>query len=226
MLHGGLRNGLRHRPVGQPVELVDAKTQRDTLKFLNDRVFGPNAFSFDPELLLKLAPGRWNHWDSDSYDYYQEYPIHDKISGVQEWALFHVMSPMTIRRIYDASMKVEPGEDFLDVPELVNSVTDAVWAELDQDATAQMNGHSAPLISSVRRTLQRNQLMMLERTVMSDPVFFFPADAVAVARMALSNLHDRIEKRLESGGLDDFSEAHLVDSKTRIERALEAGYEL
>ncbi|MCA9253332.1 MAG: zinc-dependent metalloprotease [Phycisphaerales bacterium] len=210
----------------QPVELVDAKTQRDTLKFLNDRVFGPNAFSFDPELLLKLAPGRWNHWDSDSYDYYQEYPIHDKISGVQEWALFHVMSPMTIRRIYDASMKVEPGEDFLDVPELVNSVTDAVWAELDQDATAQMNGHSAPLISSVRRTLQRNQLMMLERTVMSDPGFFFPADAVAVARMALSNLHDRIEKRLEAGGLDDFSEAHLVDSKTRIERALEAGYEL
>ncbi len=210
----------------QPVELVDAQTQRKTLEFLNERVFGPNAFAFDPDLLLKLAPGRWNHWDTDSYDYYQEYPIHDKISNVQSWALFHVMSPMTIRRIYDAGLKAAPGEDFLGVPELMTSVTESIWAEVDQDGASQMNGNSAPLISSIRRTLQRNQLMMLERTVMSNPGYSFPADAVAVARMTLGNLRDRIEKRLEAGGLDDYTQAHLLDSKTRIERALEAGYEL
>ncbi|NOX60086.1 MAG: DUF5117 domain-containing protein [Planctomycetes bacterium] len=209
-----------------PVEIVDAKAQRESLAFLNERVFGASAFQFDPELLLKLAPGRWNHWDTDSFDFFQEYPIHDRISSVQSWALFHLMSPMTVRRIYDSSLKVPAGDDFLDVPELMESVASTIWSELEGSSGNKMNGKNAPLISSVRRTLQRNHLMMLEWTVMSSPGFMFPADAVAVARIVLSDLQTRINARLDAGGLDTYSEAHLRDSGTRIKRALDAGYEL
>lgn len=54
-----------------------------------------------------------------------------------------------------------------------------------------------------------------------------PADARSVARMMLSDLHDRIERRLTPpSDFDTYTEAHLREVKVRIEKTLEAGLSL
>ena len=55
-----------------------------------------------------------------------------------------------------------------------------------------------------------------------------PADAHAVVRMTMSDLSQRIGSVLEKNGanLDDFSRAHLDDAKNRIDKALDADFNL
>jgi hypothetical protein len=209
-----------------PVAIVPARKQRDALEFLNKRVFGPDALTFAPELINKLAPGRWGHWDSDAWDDEQEYPIHERIAAVQYWALFHVTNPVTVRRVYDEELKVPAGEDALGVAELIGAVAKSVWAEVQTPPTSGNFTTRSPYINSVRRGLQRQHVQLLSRMVMSPEDGPYPADAIAVARLSLNELAGHIDDTLKAGKLDDFSKAHLQDARVRITKALEAGYEL
>ncbi|UCG15688.1 MAG: zinc-dependent metalloprotease [Phycisphaerales bacterium] len=211
-----------------PFEMVPVAKQREALDFIVDNVFSDRAFQFDPEVLNKLAPGRWRHWDSDAYDSQQAYPIHDRIAAIQYWSLFHVANPFTITRIYDAELKTPPEQDVLTVPELTRRVTRAIWSELDSVDDSNTWTDRKPLISSLRRGLQRRHQEVLTRIVLDRPGRLMPADAHAVMRMTLSDLSQRIGSVLENKGanLDDFSRAHLDDAKNRIDKALDADFSL
>jgi hypothetical protein len=54
------------------------------------------------------------------------------------------------------------------------------------------------------------------------------ADAGSIVRMELRDLSERIDGELKSNGsrLDTYTQAHLEDTKSRIDRALDAGYAL
>jgi hypothetical protein len=209
-----------------PVEIVPVEQQRAALDFITQRVFSDTAFMFDPELLNMLAPGRWHHWGSDASDITQEYPVHSRIAGVQFWALFHMTNPMTIGRVYDAELKIPADQDALTVATLLSEVTNSIWSELDKDGGARTFTNRQPYISSIRRGLQRNHLNVMIRMVLSTSDSSYPPDAIALARMMLGDLGKKMESTLKRGRLDDFSRAHLIDAKTRIEKALDAGYEL
>ncbi len=208
------------------VEIVPVERQRAALDFLASKVFSGESFDFPPELLNRLAPGRWHHWDSESSDSVQEFPIHDRVAAIQYWALFHLTNPFTIARVHDAELKVPNDQDAFTVGELLGKTTKAIWSEAEQQSVPIESTDRRPLISSVRRNLQRKHLQLLTRIVLSQPGNLVPADAVSIARMVMSELHEKLQAMASNEKIDDASRAHLVDSAARIGKALEAGYDL
>ncbi len=212
-----------------PIQIVPVAKQREALDFLVNNVFSDDAFQFDPELLNKLGPGRWGHWDTDDYDGMREYPLHDRIAATQRMALFHVMNPFTMNRVYDAELKVPADQDAMTVAELVTKTTAAIWSELAQPIGSKRHSNRKPMISSVRRTLQRSHLNTMINTVLARPGRMMSADAHAIVRMSLKGLSQKIESVLKAGGngkLDAFTQAHLDEAKARIDKALDADYRL
>lgn len=205
-----------------PVVVVPAKEQREALKFVCENVFSEDSYKIDPELLSHLAPGRYGHWDSDEYDFFVDFNVHDFVAGAQFQVLSTMMNPFTIGRIHDNQVKFSNGDDVYSLAEHINSITDAIWSELDD--SSREGTEAKPYINSFRRNLQRNHVQQLLDNVLSDPGGFIPADANAISRLALSNLSKKIDSVLKSGNVEVSSQAHLTDVKTRIDKALEANY--
>jgi len=221
-LHRDFRGDPNARP---PIEIVPVAQQQAALDFVNRRVFAANAFEFDPGLLNHLAPGRWRHWGSDAYDAQEDYPLHDRVLAVQYWVLFHITNPVTVRRVYDAELKVPAGEDALTLNDLLTDVTNSIWSDLDVNCGKQCTPRT-PFLQSIRRNLQREHVRTLSRIVLSQENGEYPADAIAVARMTLTKLQERLSERAGDKYLDPATRAHFVDTQARISKALDAGYEL
>jgi hypothetical protein len=212
-----------------PIVIVDAKKQREALDFLTDTILSDRDFQFDPTLLNRLAAGRWMHWESDDSDSQLDYPIHDRIAGIQSGALFYLLNPFTLNRIYDAEVKVDTTSEAITVPELIGRIQSAVWSELDGKVSSKKHTARQPFVSSIRRGLQRQELQMMLNIVLSRPGSMMPADITAVVSLELRNLSGKIGTILDSEGaarLDDFTRAHLDEAKSRIDRALAAKYQL
>jgi hypothetical protein len=211
-----------------PIEVVPAAKQREALDFLAETVLSDKDFHFPPDLLSKLAAGRWRHWGSDAMDSQLDFPLHDRIAGVQWLTLFQLLNPFTMNRIYDAELKVSADEDTVTVPEVMNKLVSSIWSELDAKGSTDGGSDRKPMISSVRRSLQRQHLQMMTTIILAERGDGIAADVQAVAALTLKELSERIGPVLDDGTkkLDDFTRAHLDESKSRIDRALDAKYEL
>ncbi|NIV20432.1 MAG: hypothetical protein GWN54_07370, partial [Gammaproteobacteria bacterium] len=55
-----------------------------------------------------------------------------------------------------------------------------------------------------------------------------PEDARSLARLHLKRIQSRVESALAASSIDDVTEAHLEETRARIERALDAqtGYQI
>lgn len=206
-----------------PIQVVSAEKQREAMRFVCEKVFSEDAFEVGPDLLAKLAPGRYWHWDSDDFDLFVEFNIHDFVASMQYRCLFTLMNPFAILRIHDNEVKFPDDEKAYTLAEHITGLTDAIWSELDRGKRGRGDD---PAINSFRRNLQRMHLEMLLNLVLTEPGTLVPADATAIARLSLERLEERINKALKSGKIDVATEAHLRDSRKRIEKALEAEYRL
>lgn len=204
------------RPPIQPVEAEKQKAARD---FVIKNVFAADAYQFDPALLNQLAPGRFWHWDSDEFDLQQEFNIHDLVAASQYRCLFNMMNPFTLIRIHDGEQKFPKDASAYTLDDHIQTLTDSIWSELDDP-----KGGAKEAINSYRRNLQRMHLRMLTELVLSGEDDGLPADAGSIARQAASNLSEKIGKKLKAGNLGPETQAHLTDSKKRIDKALEAEY--
>ncbi|MCG8408239.1 MAG: zinc-dependent metalloprotease [Phycisphaerales bacterium] len=204
-----------------PVELVEPKKQREAVEFVCNKVFAENAYEISPELLNHLAPGRFWHWDSDEFDFFVDFNIHDFVASSQFQCLATLMNPFTVGRIHDNQVKYD-GDDVYTLGEHMKSITGAIWSELDENG--REGTERKAFVNSFRRNLQRNHLDMLMDMVLREPGGIVPADANAIARLSVSKLSKKIDKVLKKAELDIASEAHLYDVKTRIDKALEAQY--
>ncbi len=205
-----------------PLTVVDAEQQREALEFCCKNAFAEDAYQISPKLLAHLAPGRFWHWDSDEFQFRAEFNIHDFVAQSQYWVLFTLMNPFTIGRIHDNQIKFDDGDDVYSLAEHLTSITDSIWAELDDKD--RRGSEKRPFINSFRRNLQRNQLEMLLNLVLTEPGAVVPADASAIARHCAAKLSKKIGKSLKAEEIDTTSYAHLADVKKRIEKALDAQY--
>ena len=206
----------------QPIRNVEAVKQREAVTFVCKNVFDEGAYHLTPDLLNHLAPGRFSHWDSDEFDFRQDFNVHDLVASAQHRVLLTLMNPFTIGRIHDNQAKFADDDDVYSLAEHVNSITVSIWSELndsDREGTDRK-----PFVTSFRRNLQRLHLDMLMNLVLSQPGRTVPADANALARHAVSGLSKKLGKQLDSGDLDATTEAHFADVKKRIDKALEAEY--
>ena len=127
-----------------PFTVVEAGKQREALLFINTYIFSPDAFSFDPELLNKLSPERYDDfkdyvWRLDRIDY----PMHKVIKRIQANALYSIFHPRRIARVQDNELRYIYDDKFTMV-ELFNSVKEMLWNELSINSD----------INSFRRELQ------------------------------------------------------------------------
>jgi hypothetical protein len=132
----------------------------------------------------------------------------------QQGALLgQLLDPVVLSRIRDAELRATVGEPTVTIPELFTTLTTAIWAEVGLSRN----------ITSVRRDLQRLYLNSLIRMIVS-PLPDTPEDARTLARATLADLATQLDRAMVRRGveLDPYTRAHLVDSRERINQALNA----
>ena len=224
---GGVRIRRDHYgdPGGRdPITPVKAAQQRAALKFLVDEIFTSKNFKFDGKLLARLGSNHWSHWGSFGGGG-SSYPIHDRILGIQRRSLRSILASDTLQRVLDTEYSADEKEDVLTLPELFATLSKAMFTELDK-APAGASARK-PHVDSVRRNLQREFIkQLIDRAIEVDGGT--PQAAKTLAWHQLKQLKKQLEKYLKANEvkLDPYSLSHLDEIHTRIEKALEAAYQL
>jgi len=206
-----------------PFRVVEAKKQREALKLLEEQVFGEKPFQFPPEFYNSLAPSHWNHWGTRLLNR-KDYPAHQVIAMWQDRILSQVLSSLTLERLHDSELKVPADKDAFTTAELLEKLTSAIFAELDGKFKGNYTNRK-PAISSLRRNLQRIYLSRLANLAMGRTGA--PEDCESVAYTQLLALEGRIDKTLKSNAkLDTYTQAHLQETAHRIEKIVDARFQL
>ena len=221
----------RNRP-GDPdarpaLVLVEPKQQRAALKMLAETVFRDDFFAADPELLNDLGPSRWWDWASVPASRV-DFPVHSMIGSLQGYSLMGLCSPQALQRVYDAELKSKASDKFT-AAELISSVRDMIWKDLALKDDASFTD-AKPMVSSVRRNLQKQHLEFLLTLADEDSGRVSP-DLTNMCRFALRELQEQITATLdkgkqvgENGGnrIDFGTRAHLTECRSQIDRTLNA----
>lgn len=200
--------------------IVDPDQQREALKILSESLFRDDFFRYPPELLNNLAPSRWS---DDAFTMRVDYPIHDRIAQMQLITLVDIISPPVLQRVYDAELKSESPKKFT-AAELITTVRDMVWWQMEASAATSAHTDAKPLISSIGRNLQKNYLNIMLGAAQMPPGSGMSADLNGMVRFALRELSDDMGNTLKTAKVDFASRAHLLECKSRIDRALEAQF--
>lgn len=248
---GGVMNNRDHvgDPGGRsPYVPVPAAEQRRALQFLNTYVFSPEAFQFNPDLINDLAIERYGEMRGYLFSPRRDYPLHETILAIQSIPLARLYHPLILKRLQDADARVAKGQDYVGMAEVFSALRDGIWSEISPGgsagagstviaskpagagaSTADINvaipkpRPSKVEISSFRRALQRRELGYLASLAM-DEIPEAPDEAVTLARADLMELKGRIATALKSAGLDPAVKAHLSESQSVIDQALDAKF--
>jgi hypothetical protein len=222
-----------------PLVPVTAARQRDALRFLQEHLFTDKPFDFPPELLRRLAAERWYHWGT--FPNSTDFPLYDRILGIQQVALNKLLNPTVLRRIQSSGLKADKGEQPLTIADVFRSITDGIWSELPGEVN---NGKRAAASSIIRRNLQREYIKKLSVLVLGQKPSNFdlylmavfgesgnsaaPADARSLARHHLRDVNKRIKVALmdKHADLDEATRAHLEECSERITKVLSASMQV
>jgi hypothetical protein len=195
-----------------PFEVVPAAKQREALRVISRRFFAEDAFSFDPDLLNKLAAENLPDFEGTLRRRLRiDYPIHGIVQVIQATALFRLYDPLVLQRLQDNELRFKKGEESFTMAEMYQTIRESIWEELK----------SGKNINSFRRELQRMHLYLLTRLLIQEPPML-PHDAVTLSRADLITLKNLIDPRLSQSNLDEYSKAHLEETRAKIEAALQA----
>lgn len=209
----------------KPVEVVPADQQRKALNYVVETSFRDEAFGLSSELVQSMGLDKWLD-DNGSFFDEATWPIHDRIMGIQSSALTMTMNPTTLKRVYDNELRVPADQDSLTLPELLTTVSDAVWTELNSKEKGKFTARK-PMISSLRRNLQREHLQRLIDLTL--PGGGSTASSRTISMLASENLRSLLKKiegvqTAAADRHDAYTTAHLAQAKARIEKALDADY--
>lgn len=193
-----------------PFEPIPVEEQRQALETLQKYVFAEDALSFSPELLNKLAPSRWRHWGASPQVGRLDFPIHDLVQLIQGSVLRDLLSGDRLSRLEDIELKTKP-ENALTLPELFDTLQSGIWTEVIKPKDKPMK------ISSLRRGLQQQYLDILTGMVLRKESV--PEDARTLAWYKLKQLDEKL-KGVNSE--DEYTKAHLLETRDRIEKVLNA----
>ena len=216
MVHRDHKGDNQARP---PFKLVDAAQQRAAMKQVAEQAF--QVPKYDPATLNSLAASRWRHWGALELKRI-DYPVHEQIALFQDTILTRTLTHLTLSRIQDGEAKAAAGEDVYTLPEHLKTVMDSVFTELAAPPAGEFNNRT-PYVNSFRRALQRSALKKFA-DIVAKPASGQPEDARVLTRMYLTDLAAKIDAALGKADLklDDYTRAHLTDSRLRIKQILEA----
>ncbi|MBK96878.1 MAG: hypothetical protein CMJ79_14360 [Planctomycetaceae bacterium] len=209
-----------------PLQVVPVEQQRAALKFVVETAFRDEIYALTPELLERMTTTKSLDGSVSRAMRDYDWPIHDRVGAIQASTLTSVLNPTTLRRVYDNEFRIPADQDALTIPEVLDTVTGAIWGELGAPLEAATNVRK-PAISSLRRNLQRehvNRLIDLAMTNDGTNESFKPISNLS--RAQLRALADRIAAFREANQdkLDAYSGAHLEEVQTAITKAMEADF--
>ncbi|MFM8558601.1 MAG: zinc-dependent metalloprotease [bacterium] len=202
-----------------PVEPVPAAKQREAVDFLSRSVWATDAMSAPGSLLRRLAPNRWSHWGQGMgvFAGRQDYGWNDRVLAVQGSLLNAVTAPALLARLREQETR---SSDAYRLSEHFDKLTRSVWGEVGSANPAAIRTLEGP---HTRRELQRAFVDRMANMV-ADPPADAPDEARALARLALTRVDARCARALAAGTtMGDNTRAHLLETRARIKRALEAG---
>ena len=207
-----------------PLVPTDVDKQRRALRFIIDNAFRDESFDTRPEVLRKLAADKNRHWgnlgDGDT-----AFSVTGHVAQIQSFALLYVLNPGTLTRVWDNELRTPADDDALTLPELLQTLVDAIYAELDMPVNGAEFTNRKPMISALRRSLQS---MMTERMIdlaMDGRSMPRPVQTLARGHLwRLSGKLDRIIEKAAAGQVDEYTLVHLSDMNERIAKTLNAVY--
>ncbi len=202
-----------------PLRPVEAAKQRAALNLVLDQVFGPKAYTFPAGIYAYLMPSNWQHWGV-LYDSRRDLPLHEVVLMWQSRMLDHLLSSLTLERIYDAELVTPANQDVLTCAELLERMTKSIFAEVGTIKPGKYTPRR-PAITSLRRNLQREYLRELSNLALGRTLA--PADCQSIAGTELADLKTRIDAQLAAKvSLDGYTRAHLRETAQRIQKVLDA----
>ncbi len=168
-----------------PFEVVDAKTQRNALEFIEKHLYNDDYFNVSAEVLNHLAAARWWHAGTN-ISFTVDFPYYEMVGVLQWWNLFDRVFPNTLRRIHDAELKTTSA-DKLTVAEYVQRLQAACWSKTTDSDRAKGGTWTdeSPCVPSIRRSLQREYLNVIEPLVRTAPGTVLSPDLHAMVQHAL-----------------------------------------
>jgi Met-zincin/Domain of unknown function (DUF5117) len=198
----------------QPISVVDSAEQRRALNWVCDNLFAEGAFDVSPDLLSKLAAGRWVHWGTRDGNATLDYPLLDKVNQVQTWALFFLTADDTLARLWENEQHLAGSADAnpLTIPELFDTLETAIFSELSSPN---------PEVGRVRQNLQDAYVRRLVAIALGKGIS--PPVANKLAWSRLKGLEERFGEALERN-LDPYTRAHLEALGVQSQQARAAQY--
>lgn len=200
-----------------PLTLIEPKKQRDALEYLSRTIFSDDFLSVDADKFNKFAPSR--NWDNEfgTPPARIDFPVHQVVLALQSSVLMQLTNPIVLQRVYDAEMKTKSDDKFT-VAELIRRVREIVWGDLKADADYT---DAKPMLSSVRRNLQKQYLSNMIGMASAQPGAAMSADIHSMVRYTLRDLSKQIALTLKNEKIDLASRAHLTEAQAQIDKALE-----
>ena len=201
-----------------PVRPVPAAKQREALDFLGSRVFAADAFAVPPSLLSRLAPDHWSHWGgTDVFASRVDYNLGDKVLAMQAALMRGITTPALLARMREAESRAP---DAYRLSEHFDRLTKTMWGEVGSGVPGAMKALEG---TSTRRELQRAYVDRLASLVTNPPAGA-PDEARGLSRLQLTRIDARCARVLAAvAPLGDNTRAHLLETRARVKRALEAG---
>jgi hypothetical protein len=203
-----------------PVEPVSAARQREAVDFLAQRVWAADAMTAPGKLLERMAPNRWSHWGmgpGGTFAGRQDYAWNDRVLAIQTVLLNGVTAGPLLARLREQETR---SADSYRLAEHFDRLTRALWGEVGSANPAAIKSLEGP---HTRRELQRAFVDRMANMVV-DPPPGAPDDARALARLTLTRVDARCARALAAATpMGDDTRAHLLETRARIKRALEAG---
>ena len=138
-----------------------------------------------------------------------DFPLSAWVAGMQNGVLTNLLNPALQARVVEAQYSVDKP---FKLSQVYSGLTRAIWTD-----KAVPTGRTA----AWDRNLQRiyTQKLINQITI---PYPGTPQDAVALSRLNLRRIRATADGALKRQGLDDETNAHLMETIARINRALDA----
>ena len=205
-----------------PIVPVDAAVQRESLEFICDQVFAADSFSIPADLYNSMGTNRWNDWGSSTGR--PDFSLRAQLLSWQLSILTTLLDTTTLGRMDDTEMRVNEGDDVLTIAELFDTLTAAVFKELESMKEGEFTSQN-PAISTLRRSLQEKYYMLLSDYASGDmaQIISIPDSCQSLARVQLNRLRSNINDIINGDAtIDAASRAHLENLSERITKLLNA----
>ncbi|MDR1478396.1 MAG: zinc-dependent metalloprotease [Planctomycetaceae bacterium] len=204
-----------------PIQIVDAKTQRESLDFLCKTIFAQGSLSIPADLYNRFGEEIW--LNDGGFRGSNSINIRELFIELRIEILATLVGPETLALISDSQFRSKDKDDLFTIQELFDKLSNTIFKELDTIGEGEFS-NKKPAIDLQQRELQKMYFVLLSfysvRDVIGDLLYSgMPHDTQAISRNQLTVLSKKIDEILKGDAkLDLGSRLHLENLKSNADK--------